>query len=310
MELHFDTYLAPTCLDEYLKVLESDPATVIAYSHCQFVDETGQHLELSKDEADFTHNDPGQRYLNVVSTMGWCTAYHGLWRHEVLAPLDVKLVVRQNASFDSEFLALAALKGKLTQIPQPLFFRVKDDYQKAGGESTEARFNRFYFQHGFYSKTYCLPFCAWIRDHCQDLLSADLPLARKNELIQKTVSILLERYKHMLDYELGRAVNLVLDGKFAQTAAGPGEEPPPKGQYRYLDYTYLGQLIMDLEYAQTLRPDFPKLSLARAVLRAELGQQEEALAALEAACRQNPADHQAQALRAGLEAALKAKQGG
>jgi hypothetical protein len=308
-ELHFDTYLAPTCLEEYLKVLEADQAAVIAYSHCQFVDAPGNFLDLCRDTADFAHDDPGERYINVLTGMGWCTAYHGLWRHEILAPRQVKAMGRINAAWDNEFLALAALRGKLRQIPNTLFFRFKDDYQRQA-ETIEARYSRLYYSQGgcgYNAKAFFLPFCTWIRDHCHDLLDTDLPLARKDELIHKTVSVLLKRYKHMVDFELGRAVELVLKGEFAKEMVGPDEVSPPKGQYRFLDYVYLSQLVMDLEFAQSLRPDFPKLALARAVVKAGLGQQREALAALEAAYRQDPADQQAQALRAGLEAVLKAK---
>jgi hypothetical protein len=299
LELHFDSYLAPTFLEECLNVLESDPAAVIAYSYCQFVDGAGNPLDISKDAADFAHEDPGQRYLNVLSGMGWCTAYHGVWRHEALAASHFETLGRRNAAADNEFLALAALRGKLVQIPKPLFFRFKEDHQRKG-ETTEARFDRLYFGHSFYHRTFFLPFCNWIRDHCRDVLAADLPLDRKDELVHQTVSILLKRYKHMVDFELGRAVDLVLKGEFKKGLAGPNEAPP-KGRYKYIDFAYLAQLVMDLEYATTLRPDFPKLDLARAVVRLDWGQQPEALAALEAALRQDPADELAQDLRARLQ---------
>ena len=303
MEFHFDCYLGPTCLEECLKILEDDPAAVIAYPYCQFVDEAGNLLDLYLDKADFAHDDPGQRYLNVLSGMGWCTAYQGLWRHRATVRAQVETTAgRRNASMDNEFLALAALKGKLVQVPKPLFFRLKDDYQKKG-ETQEARFDRLYFKSAYhpYPRAHFLPFCTWIRDHCHDLLAADLPLDRKDELVHQTVSILLKRYKHMVDYELGRAVDLVLKGEFKTGLTGPDEAPPPKGQYKYLDFVYLSQLVMDLEYAHGLRPDFPKLALARAVVRLELGQQAEALVALEAAFRQNPGDQEIQELRGRLQ---------
>ena len=306
IDFHFDTYLAPTLFEECLKVLEADPEAVIAYSHCQFVDEVGNLLDLYKDTADFAHEDPGQRYLNVLSGMGWCTAYHGVWRHKATVRAQVETAAgRRNASMDNNFLALAALRGKLVQIPKPLFFRLKDDYQRKG-ETTETRFDRIYFAGGWYPRAFFLPFCAWIRDHCQDVLAADLPLDRKDELVHQTVSILLKRYKHMVDYELGRAVDLVLKGEFKKGLCGPDEAPPPKGQYKYLDFVYLSQLVMDLEYAAALRPDFPKLALARAVVRLELGQQPEALVALETAFRQNPADQEIQELRAKLQKIVEA----
>jgi hypothetical protein len=206
---------------------------------------------------------------------------------------------RRNAAADNEFLARAALKGKLVQIPKPLFFRFKDEYQRKG-ETTEARFGRLYFN-DFYPRTFFMPFCAWIRDHCQDILAAALPLDQKDELVHQTVSILLKRYKHMVDFELGRAVDLVLKGEFKKGLTGPEEAPPPKGRYKYIDFAYLAQLVMDLEYATTLRPDFPKLALARAVVRLDLGQRPEALAALEAAFRQDPSDELVQDLRARLQ---------
>jgi predicted Zn-dependent protease len=57
-----------------------------------------------------------------------------------------------------------------------------------------------------------------------------------------------------------------------------------------------------LEYAHFLRPDFPKLSLARAVVRLELGQPGEAWAALETAYKQAPDNKEVLELRTKLMA--------
>ena len=306
LELHFDSHLAPTYLEECLNILEADQGAVIAYSYCQFVDQAGNLLDVYKDTADFTHEDPGQRYLNLLSGLGWCTAFHGLWRHEAVASLQLHSLRHFNAAFDNEFLALAALRGKLVQIPKPILFRLKDSYQREA-ESIETRFNRLYFNYPSFPNF--LPFCTWIHDHCQFFRAVNVPLDRRDELIRQTVSTLLNRYKHIVDYELGRAVNLALTGEFKkglrvwdEKGVLVKDEPlPPKGQYKYLDFVYLAQLLKDLEYAHCLRPDFPRLALARAVVRLELGQQPEALAALETAFKQNPNDQEVQVLRAKLQ---------
>ena len=302
LELHFDSHLAPTFLEECLSVLEADPAAVIAYCHCQFVDQAGNLMDIYKDTVDFAHEDPGRRYLNVLSGLGWCTAFHGLWRHKSVANLQFHALRHNNAAWDNEFLALAALAGKLVQIPKPLLYRLKDGYQR-DGENIEARFNRLYFQNVYPN---FLPFCTWIHDHCQNLIIGfSLTPDQRDELIRQTVSTLLSRYKHMIDHELARAVDLALKGEFKKGLPMPdAAPPPPKGQYKYIDFAFLAQLLKDLEYAHCLRPDFPKLSLARAVVRLELGHQPEALAALETAFKQNPNDPEVQELRARLQKIL------
>jgi len=310
VQFHFDYYFAPTFLEECVNVLEADPGVMIAYSHCQFVDHAGNLLDLYQETTDLAHKDAGQRYLNLLNHVGWCTAYHGVQRYWALTWYLFQALGRRNAAWDNEILATVALRGKLVEIPKPLIFRHKDAYQKEKIPLSE-HFDRLYFNYHAYRRAFFLPYCTWIHDHCQDILETGLPPARKDELIHQTVSILLRRYETFLDCELTRAVRLVLTGEFKRGVrrwegdnilAKNETDVPPKGQYKYLDFVYLAQLVKDLEYANFLRPDFPKLSLARAVVRLELGQPGEAWAALETAYKQDPDNKEVQELRAKLMA--------
>ncbi|MDL2259351.1 glycosyltransferase family 2 protein [Deltaproteobacteria bacterium OttesenSCG-928-K17] len=289
--VHADISWAPTYAEEAIKVLEADQDTVLAYSRCCFIDSEGQTLEEYRDEFDFADPDPATRYLNIIGGLGWCTAWHGIWRSDLYKLLftDMLKNTSGNAAGDNMLLAMAALLGKITQIEKPLFFRQKNTYQQRA-ESLPDRYKRMYG-----SLTMRAPFCHFIKDHCDILVGYSrtnfmskevvtiLTWEQVNTLTQKTVRILLGRYKELIEFEINGLIELINKGDYKRSWSNADEAIAisPAGQNPYLDFTFLTRLNEDLDYAYGLMPKMPNLSHARALVKLWLGRPAEARACLE-----------------------------
>jgi glycosyltransferase involved in cell wall biosynthesis len=298
---HFDTYLSPKFVEKCVNALEKDPSAVIAYSYCQFVDEYSNFLELYHDSFPFDQDDPVDRYLGVLSRMGWCTPYHGITRYNIAAKHLFRAARTNNAAFDNEYLALMALEGKLIQINLPLFFRVKDSYQR-GGESLEDRYERLYGKHANRQDAIYLPFCNFIKDHCKDIINFDLPLEKKDKLIVDTLNILSKKYHINLNYEIERVIKHIISGDFKHEYFDMNAVPA--GKYKFLDLAFLADLSSELAYARILKPSFPRINLAQAFLYMFLGYHKEALFFVEQELLVNPNDKLAQSIKQSLHAKL------
>jgi|GEM_PF-2833380 Glycosyltransferases involved in cell wall biogenesis len=297
--LHHDSYWAPSYAEECLNALESDPGAVLAYSYCQFVNSENQPLEISRDQYPYDHDDPAERYLGVVKHMGWCTAFHGVMRTSVMIEELPRLFERINAAGDNEFLALMALRGKLVQVEKPLFFRLKDTYQ-AKAENMEERYARIYKGWGAEG---LLPFCSYIRDHCRDVTESGLPPEKADRMIKETISIFLARYHQYIEFELTRAVKMIIDGDIKRRwGDAERSEPTAVGgqQYRCLDFAYLLQINRELEYAFHFMPSLPDFHYARALVLVLLGRQDEAKVSLERELARSPYHRLALDLKARL----------
>ncbi len=310
--LHCDLIWEPTYLEECLAKLEADSEAVLAYSHFNWLGDGGQVVETGKDPANFAAPDPSERYLNILSTLGWCTAFHGIIRHQALIEGFIKINLTVAAA-DNELLAILALKGKFIQIEKPLLARFKNDHQKGKSETIEAYYLRRYREPTKpvipYGPKKYLPFLNFIREHCFVLLFADLPPQEINRLIKETGSILLKRYQKMIHYEVKRLIDLIVAGEYKKGWREDKDQPPialiPGGEFRYLDLSYLLYALQDLEYAATFLPKFPQLNFARALAFLQLGRQKEAILALEKELEQFPHEHKALELKAHLTASTK-----
>jgi glycosyltransferase involved in cell wall biosynthesis len=272
--LHFDSYYAPTYAEKCVKALENDSQAVLAYSYCQFVDEDNKFFDIYKDLISFDQADPAERYLNILKKMGWCTAYHGVIRQDVLVKHLFRTASTDNAAFDNELLALLALEGKFLQINAPLFYRLKDTYQDKG-ETAEAHHRRLFAKGTYRPHPVKLPYCNFISDHCFDILYSSLPAEKKDYLIQNTILALLQRYDTLINGELSRLIDAIVSGNFRYDELDP--EEVSSGNFKLLDYYILSKLLKELSFAFVLKPTFPKLNLALAFIYMYLGRHKEAL---------------------------------
>ncbi len=117
-----DDYIAPTCLERCLKVLESDPEVVLAFGRTVLVDENDQHIRENDYDAEADLPSPVARFHRLMAIDHRRHGAHELWglmRRADLARIPVyERVVRS----DSIMLARLALLGRFRRIEEPLFF--------------------------------------------------------------------------------------------------------------------------------------------------------------------------------------------
>ncbi|MDR1922045.1 MAG: glycosyltransferase [Candidatus Adiutrix sp.] len=297
--VHHDLAWAPTYAEECVKRLDEDPETLLAYTYCRFINGEGQPTgEIYKDEADYADDDPGQRYLNIIQTMGLCTCWHGIWRTDTFHHNFNKMASENsgNAAADNFVLAITALQGKIFQIDEPLFHRELGAYQSEG-ETALARYRRMYGNLRFR-----MPFCHFIKDHCWTLMEDGLygdpqNLPKINRLIKQTIGIMMGRYGKFVEFELSETIKQICRGDFKRRWNEDQDDPAPaaapQGVYQFFDYPILMRLNEDLDYAVNLAPNQPGLHLARALVRLWLGRREEALTLLDMELKNNPIQRQA-----------------
>lgn len=302
--IHADLMWAPTYLEECLKVLDSDPDAVLAYSQCQFLDMDGNDLELYRDVHSYSQEDPAERFLSVVTNMGWCTTWHGVVRTLpfLLCYNGVQNSYKTQAATDNLISAVLTFSGKLVQIEKKLFFRHKGKYQLEP-ESMEERYERLY---GKWWNTASMPFCYWFRTHCLIAgFNTHLSPKKRDDLVRQVLGVLTSRYAAYLDFEIERQVDLVISGKYNSACVQEGWDSPD--QFRFINMMALTENMEQLEWAYMLRPKSPKLSLALAMIYIQLGRQEEALARINNELRINPTCIQSLELKPRLEKLISQK---
>jgi glycosyltransferase involved in cell wall biosynthesis len=295
--LHFDSYLASTYVERCVKALEKDSNISIAYSQCQFFDDNNNLLDIYKDDVSFDQEDPVERYLGILSRLGWCTPFHGIMRHKFVAKHLFRTGSTSNAAFDNEFLSLMAFEGKFFQIGAPLFYRLKDNYQ-VQGENFEDHYNRLYAKNAHRPYAIYLPFCTFIKDHCKDIINFNLSPEQKDRLIHNTVNILSKRYETRIQCELKRLINHITTGDYKHEDINIEEAPPNK--YKFFDFVFLAELVDQLSFARLLKPSFPQINLAQAFLSMYLGNYKEALFYVEQELLLNPTDTLSQKIKTSL----------
>lgn len=118
-----DDLCDPGYLEECVNLLEADSSVVLCYANTAVIDPEGhvidrctEDLHLQSDRASGRYQQFHQRFLRKYK----CNAVFGVMRRDALEGTD--LIGRYEAS-DITLLAELALIGKITEIPEYLFFR-------------------------------------------------------------------------------------------------------------------------------------------------------------------------------------------
>jgi glycosyltransferase involved in cell wall biosynthesis len=260
-ELHFDCYWDPTYAEKCIDILEKNNDCVIAYSCCQYVDQNNNFLSVFKDELTFDDDNPVNRYICIVSRLAWCIPFHGIIRHRNAVKHYLRSANCLNAAFDNQFLSLMSLEGKLIQINEVLFYRLKDHYQKRLRETIEKRYLRLYLTPNIYQNIVNLPFCRFIKDFCIDIKNSNLTNKEKDLLIDKTLSVLLKRFRRRgIKYEISRAIDLIISGKFKSNYNK--NNTITTNNLKNLNFINLVEFSNDLHFASIIMPNFPRINLA------------------------------------------------
>jgi glycosyltransferase involved in cell wall biosynthesis len=117
-----DDVLAPTNLERCVAVLEADPGIALAYPQMSRIDEHGRVLDTFRGSLVIDDPDPVARWRTfhrLISLGSMCDPVFGLFRASVLKATPV---LRPFISADMILLGDVALRGRIAEIPEVLFF--------------------------------------------------------------------------------------------------------------------------------------------------------------------------------------------
>jgi glycosyltransferase involved in cell wall biosynthesis len=116
-----DDLCDPGYISRCVDVLEREPSVVLCFAKTTIIDERGIPVREYDDQMDLRNVMPDRRFRQILFREAkGCNAIFGVMRADVLA--KTKLIDRYAAS-DQILLAELALRGKVHQIAECLFFR-------------------------------------------------------------------------------------------------------------------------------------------------------------------------------------------
>lgn len=117
-----DDVLAPTNIERCVAVLESDRTVVLAYPQMARIDENGTPIDVFTDSLDLSETDPvarWRRFHELLDDGSMCDPVFGLFR---ASTLRATRVLTRCIGADMILLAETALRGRIQEIPEVLFF--------------------------------------------------------------------------------------------------------------------------------------------------------------------------------------------
>jgi glycosyltransferase involved in cell wall biosynthesis len=117
-----DDLLAPTYLERCVAVLESDRGIALAYPQMSRIDENGNVLDTFRESLALDDPDPvarWRRFHELIDEGSMCDPVFGLFRADVLLATPV---LRSVIGADMLLLADIALRGRIAEVPEVLFF--------------------------------------------------------------------------------------------------------------------------------------------------------------------------------------------
>lgn len=115
-----DDLVAPDALARSYEVLETQPDVVLAYPRTVFIDERGAQLTTYEDRVESLQDRPSERFIHVLTNLGYCNAMYGLVRAAALRKTRLLGVF---IGSDICFHAELSLYGKFREVPEFLFLR-------------------------------------------------------------------------------------------------------------------------------------------------------------------------------------------
>lgn len=110
---------SPQFLSVASDVLDKRDDVVLAYPVTVLIDNQGEPQKTIRDPFSVEQDSPLARYLTIVWQLHWANMIYGLMRRSALGSDPIPRVWAP----DHVVLARLALKGKIVQIPEPLYFR-------------------------------------------------------------------------------------------------------------------------------------------------------------------------------------------
>ena len=132
-----DDLCAPTFLERSVDALDRDPEVVLAFARCQEIDDKGAVIKSYPSMADLNAPNLFRRFAAAIIGPQPFIPVFGLIRRDVLA--QTKLIGKYSGS-DRPLIGELALRGRLHEIPEFLFFyRVHPQQSWGGGKSHHAQ---------------------------------------------------------------------------------------------------------------------------------------------------------------------------
>ena len=269
-------YWAMTFAEKCIEALDKSPETVLCYTAVNMLDIEGNVLSIHKDVKELQDSDLFVRYKAFMWKFDICNALLGITRTKHSAKSKFFMMGAKDTTGYGHFvLSELIIEGPFIQLEEPLYFREPPSFLANKKETFEERHKRYFnILGGWSGYGIILPFCNWIKKHCEMIKYSEHSPAEKNLLIQMTYQIMGQRYRKSIETELSRAIHLILKGIFKLDF---GEEiSSPNLAYTYLNASYITKLISDLEFAFWLIPDFQGIYQAKATLSYMMGRVDEA----------------------------------
>jgi glycosyltransferase involved in cell wall biosynthesis len=117
-----DDVLAPTNIERCVAALEADPGLVLAYPQMSRIDEQGRIIDTFRGSLILEDRDPvarWRRFHQLIGLGSMCDPVFGLMRADALKSTPV---LRKLISADMILLGDMALRGRIAEIPDVLFF--------------------------------------------------------------------------------------------------------------------------------------------------------------------------------------------
>jgi glycosyltransferase involved in cell wall biosynthesis len=111
---------APTFVSRCLNELMTQPDVVLTYPKTQMIDESGDLLGVMDDHVALMDPNPLNRYRTLIWNLTWCNMVYGLHRRDSLIRTGG---FQKVWAPDHVLLARIVLMGKVSQLPDVLYFR-------------------------------------------------------------------------------------------------------------------------------------------------------------------------------------------
>jgi hypothetical protein len=118
----YDDVLAPTNIERCVEVMEADDGVALCYPQMSRIDEHGNVIDTYRDSLNLTDPDPvvrWRRFHRLCNDGSMCDPAFGLFRASVLCATPV---LGRFLAADMIMLAEVALRGRINEVPEVLFF--------------------------------------------------------------------------------------------------------------------------------------------------------------------------------------------
>lgn len=126
-----DDLLAPELVARCVEVLDTHPDVVLCYARTKAIDDNGQVLREYPAKPGGNDGSAHKRFYEFVCVPHPCVSVFGVVRRDVLAA--TKLIGKYTGS-DRPLLGELALRGRLYEVPDFLFFYRNHEEQSWGGK--------------------------------------------------------------------------------------------------------------------------------------------------------------------------------